>query len=64
MNNKILIVYFSHKGENYVNGKIKNLNVGNTEIVAKKIQSIVGGDLFEIVFKPYPLNLMYRIITK
>ncbi len=57
MNNKILIVYFSHKGENYVNGKIKNLNVGNTEIVAKKIQSIVGGDLFEIVCeKPYPQN--------
>ena len=46
---KNLIVYFSHKGENYVNGAIKVLEKGNTEIVAEMIQRAVGGDLFEIV---------------
>ena len=45
---KILIAYYSRKGENYVNGAIKNLSKGNTEIVAEFIQKIVGGELFEI----------------
>ena len=31
---KPLIVYYSRKGENYWNGSIKNLEKGNTEIVA------------------------------
>ena len=45
---KNLIIYFSRKGENYVNGSIKNIVKGNTEIVAEFIQKAVGGDLFEI----------------
>ncbi len=44
-----LIVYFSRKGENYVNGAIKTLEKGNTEIVAEKIQAYAGGDLAQIV---------------
>lgn len=40
-----LIVYFSHKGENYSVGVIDK---GNTEIVAEYIKEIIGGDLFEI----------------
>ena len=43
-----LIIYYSRKGENYVNGSIKNLAKGNTEIVAEFIQKAVGGDLFEV----------------
>ena len=43
-----LILYYSRKGENYVNGSIKDLKKGNTEIVAEFIQKAVGGDLFEI----------------
>jgi flavodoxin len=43
-----LILYYSRKGENYVNGSVKNLNKGNTEIVAEFIQDAVGGDLFEV----------------
>ena len=35
---KILIAYYSRKGQNYVNGSIKNLAKGNTEIVAEFIQ--------------------------
>lgn len=44
----ILIAYFSRKGQNYVNGQIKDLAKGNTERVAEFIQQAVGGDLFEI----------------
>jgi flavodoxin len=43
-----LIIYYSRKGENYVNGSIKPLNKGNTELVAEFIQNAVGGDLFEV----------------
>lgn len=52
---KVLIVYFSKKGENwYLNG-LENLSKGNTEILAEKIAHATGGDLFEIVAKkPYP----------
>ncbi len=43
-----LIIYYSRKGENYVNGKIVDLKKGNTEICAEFIQNAVGGDLFEV----------------
>ena len=45
---KNLIIYYSRKGENYVNGSIVKLEKGNTEIVAEFIQKAVGGDLFEV----------------
>ena len=45
---KNLIIYYSRKGQNYVNGSIRNLSKGNTEICAEFIQKAVGGDLFEI----------------
>lgn len=44
-----LIAYFSRAGENYVNGAIKNLAVGNTEIAAKMIAEIADSDLFQIM---------------
>lgn len=42
------IVYFSRAGNNYVNGMIKNLPVGNTEIAARMLQDITGADLFKL----------------
>ena len=45
---KNLIIYYSRKGQNYVNGSIKNLSKGNTELCAEFIQKAVGGDLFEV----------------
>lgn len=45
---KILIAYYSRSGENYVNGHIKSLKIGNTEVVAKMIKEVTGGDLFKI----------------
>jgi len=57
LNEKILIAYYSRKGQNYKNGDIVNLPIGNTEVIAKKIQGFVGGDLFHIdTLKPYPLD--------
>jgi len=43
-----LVVYFSRKGNNYVNGTIRNLSVGNTEVAAGMISEITGADRFEI----------------
>lgn len=45
---KILIAYFSRAGGNYVNGSIRNLEIGNTEVAAKMIENITGGELFKI----------------
>lgn len=60
---KILIAYYSRKGENYLNGAIVNLPVGNTEVAAKKAQEITSGDLFEIcTAKSYPVD--YTETTK
>ncbi|HEY8890264.1 MAG TPA: flavodoxin [Clostridium sp.] len=54
---KILIAYFSRKDENYVNGSIVNLLVGNTEVAAKIAEEAFGGDLFEIkTVKKYPAD--------
>lgn len=43
---KVLIVFFSHAGENYGVGNVK---VGNTKLVADEIRKVTGGDEFEIV---------------
>lgn len=52
---KGLVVYFSRKGNNYVDGEIVFLEVGNTEVIAKKIQRLTGSGLFEIeTVKIYP----------
>lgn len=48
MKKSILIAYFSRPGNNYVNGSIINLTVGNTEVAAKMIQEMTGSDLFKI----------------
>ena len=54
---KNLIIYFSHKGQNYWNGSIRFLEKGNTEICAEYIQKAIGGDLFEIeTVKEYSNN--------
>ena len=49
---KVLVVFFSHTGENYAVG---NNTKGNTHIVAEMIAEATGGRLFEIVpEKAYP----------
>jgi flavodoxin len=52
---KRLIAYYSRAGNNYVNGNIVNLAVGNTEVAAKMIQKLTGSDIFRIdTVKAYP----------
>lgn len=52
-----LIIYYSRKGQNYVNGSIKDLKQGNTEIVAQYIRDAVGGDMFEVrTVKQYAID--------
>ncbi len=59
-NGKVLIVFFSHAGENYAVG---NVTVGNTKLVADEIQKVTGGDEFEIVAeKNY--DMPYDELTK
>ena len=43
-----LIAFYSRAGENYVNGMIKTLTVGNTEVVAGIIAELTGADSFKI----------------
>ncbi len=57
----ILVVFFSHAGENYSVGNIK---VGNTKLVADEIRRLTGADEFEIVAeKSYdmPYNQLIRV---
>lgn len=54
---KILILYYSRTGENYVSGQIQSLEKGNTQICAEYIRNAVGGDLFRIeTVKEYPAD--------
>ena len=45
---KKLIVFYSRAGENYVNGMIKMLDIGNTEIAADIIKELTDADVFRI----------------
>ena len=54
---KSLIAWYSRKGSNYFDGKIMDLPVGNTEVIAKKIAALTGSELFHIeAVKPYPAD--------
>jgi flavodoxin len=57
MGKNILVTYFSRRGNNYVGENIVDLPVGNTEVVAKMIHEIMGGDVFRIESAtPYPAD--------
>ena len=43
-----LIAYFSRADENYVNGQIKTLAVGNTKVAAGIIRELTDADIFPI----------------
>lgn len=45
---KKLIAFYSRADENYVNGLIKKLEVGNTEVAAGIIHELTGADMFKI----------------
>ena len=43
-----IVIYFSRSGENYFGGELKNIEKGNTEVIAEYIQEIDGADLFKV----------------
>ena len=45
---KLLVIYYSRRGENYVNGSITKIDKGNTEYVVEFIKEIANADLFQI----------------
>lgn len=54
---KNLIVYFSRTDENYMEDGIRNIEKGNTEIVAETIQKLTGADLFKVeTVNEYPYD--------
>lgn len=56
---KNLIIYYSRRGENYVNGSIKTLAKGNAELITGYIKDAVDADVFEIkTVKEYSTDYM------
>lgn len=45
---KKIVVFYSRAHQNYVNGMIKTLEVGNTEVAAGMIKDLTGADIFKI----------------
>ncbi len=56
---KSLVIYYSRAGQNYVNGDIVDLPVGNTEIVVNYIKEFTGADTFKVeTVEDYPIDYM------
>ena len=52
-----LVVYYSRTGSNYTADGIVDLKVGNTQVVAEKIQKLTGADIFRLeTVKSYALD--------
>lgn len=45
---KSIVAYYSRHGETFFNSGVITVQVGNTEVVAKKIQNLTGSDIFQI----------------
>lgn len=45
---KKLVIYFSHTGENYMSDGIRNIDKGNTVIVAEAIFNLTKVDLWKV----------------
>jgi flavodoxin len=54
---RILIAYYSRAGENYHYGGRRNLEVGNTEVLAGMIRQLLACDVYRIeAADPYPYS--------
>ncbi|MBQ4021578.1 MAG: flavodoxin [Bacteroidales bacterium] len=60
MNQKAIVIFFSHAGDNY---SVGNIEVGNTKIVADYISEITGAKQFEIVTHKYD-GMAYGALIK
>ena len=56
---KSLVIYFSRAGENYFGGVLKNIEKGNTEVIAEYINDLTSADLFKVEpATEYPADYM------
>jgi len=56
---KSLVIYYSRAGQNYVNGEIVDLPVGNTQIIVDYIKEFTDADTFQVeTVKEYPADYM------
>ena len=57
---KSLAIYFSRNGENYMENGLENIEIGITEILAKRIADLTNSDFFkvEVVIKSIHLTIM------
>ena len=54
-----LVIYFSRSGENYFGGELKNIEKGNTEVIAEYIRELDGAALFKVEpAEEYPADYM------
>ena len=54
-----LVIYFSRSGENYFGGVLKDIEKGNTEVIAEYIQEFTDADLFKVEpANEYPADYM------
>lgn len=62
---KILIAYYSRRGENWWNGSVRNIATGNTEVVVEKIMDLLPeADVFQIdTVEPYSVDY-YKCIEE
>jgi flavodoxin len=52
---RILLAYFARPGENYWNGGRRNLDIGNTKVLARSISARLDCDVYRIeAVDPYP----------
>lgn len=58
-----VIIYFSHRGENIVNGHPLFLSKGNTQVLAEKIHKVTGAPLYEIKAKE-PYSEVYEVVNE
>ena len=46
---KTLIAFYSRRGQNYVDGSIRNLEKGNNEVIVEKLKAqLTGADIFQL----------------
>ena len=60
---KNLVIYYSRRGQNYVNGSIKNITRGNAELITEYIKNAVDADVFEVDTK-HPYSEDYTTCTE
>ena len=60
---KTLIAFYSRRGQNYVDGSIRNLATGNNEVIVEKIKALLpDADVFQIdTVKKYSADYMVCI---